>query len=493
MGAPKRKTEYSTGQRLFALFLALCLAASLLPGGLAAPARASDSAVVSCYASVDGIWHRVGTLSSDKRAWLGGKNQRYYVTADELETVYSAFGFQASEYAGQLYFPHTDTYDPKHIWADALPTSEDTAYEVDARIRASKTQPISGVFLDSTPSDESVLAALRSGGYTITIDGAEIPVDKITSENFTVRWSSMKYEYFDGWHVDGVLVAKSARFSVTKTFSGDDTAVAKVKEHWSAKITHVPDGDDRDLDVVTDYVLSLNSAEDESDPAKTGYTSYDPATDTYQWTLVARNKRQYTLTESGHTTGGTDLDPAQWEQSFQYSIRGSDSATGGSLPYADGVQLQAEAYPDDVPDAVIQTVELRNLYVRAGVLTLYKADSLTGDGIGGVQFSVTRADGGEMTLYRKPDTSSYYGQPDSEHTQPVENGLLTCDPNGYLYLKLAPYAGQTTGAYDLTELFPPGYEGAERLRITVTSDDLISFSSEVLSGLEGAPEGGWLS
>ncbi len=88
----------------------------------------------------------------------------------------------------------------------APPTSEDTAYEVDSRIRASKTQPISGVSLGSTPSDESVLAALRSGGYTITIDGAEIPVDKITSENFTVRWSSMKYEYFDSWHVDGVLV-----------------------------------------------------------------------------------------------------------------------------------------------------------------------------------------------------------------------------------------------------------------------------------------------
>ena len=332
----------------------------------------------------------------------------------------------------------------------------------------------------------AALAALRSGGYTITIDGAEIPVDKITSENFTVRWSSMKYEHFDGWHVDGVLVAKSARFSVTKTFSGDDTAVAKVKEHWSAEITHVLDGDGRELDVVTDYVLSLNSAEDESDPAKTGYTSYDPATDTYQWTLVARNKRQYTLTESGHTIAGTDLDPAQWEQSFQYSIRGSDSATGGSLPYADVVQLQAEAYPDDVPDAVIQTVELRNLYVRAGVLTLYKADSLTGDGIGGVQFSVSRADGGAVALFRKPDTSSYYipsdGQPDSEHTQPVEDGLLTCDPNGYLYLKLAPYAGQTSGAYDLTERIPSGYEGAQRLRITVTSDDLISFTSQVLDG-----------
>lgn len=46
----------------------------------------------------------------------------------------------------------------------APPTSEDTAYEVDARIRASKTQPISGVSLGSTPSDESVLAALPPAG-----------------------------------------------------------------------------------------------------------------------------------------------------------------------------------------------------------------------------------------------------------------------------------------------------------------------------------------
>ena len=64
----------------------------------------------------------------------------------------------------------------------------------------------------------------------------------------------------------------------------------------------------------------------------------------------------------------------------------------------------------------------------------------------------------------------------------MEDGLLTCDPNGYLYLKLAPYAGQTSGAYDLTERIPSGYEGAQRLRITVTSDDLISFTSQVLDG-----------
>lgn len=182
MGAPKRKTEYSTAQRLFALFLALCLAASLLPGGLAAPARAADSAVVSCYASVDGIWHRVGTLSSDKRAWLGGKNQCYYVTADELETIYPAFGFQASEYAGQLYFPHTDTYDPKHIWADALPMCQNNGtYLIPVSFRTESSlyympanDPSSGSYFTlSAASDNAELLADNGDGtatFTCTMD-----------------------------------------------------------------------------------------------------------------------------------------------------------------------------------------------------------------------------------------------------------------------------------------------------------------------------------
>ena len=827
MGTPKRKTEYSLGRRVLALLLAVCLAAALLPGGLTAPAEAAeDTAVVSCYASVDGVWHRVGGLTTDKRSTgLGGKNQRYYVTSEELETIYGPLGFSAADFAGQLYFPHTDTYDPKHIWADAPavrqadgsyfipvsfrlessvyyvpandpssgsyftssansddakvladngfytltildpdhvafssdseipdvqyifhgqtatqtlpmkahirwyasdgvtgqlleqqpvdngdgtatftctmdqpvqltatsdgfsvlynatlngkmenlgitaaghvayppskqlvkedgsvlgrvayrlhptegsghtvhapdrdyatvrldsaqvtdgknrtyyycfagwktelgdilapgdfvsasdllrydangdntatlsavweindavgridsanfyisldceisdnmsngfqgvplhnftnavhscpvmgtdglggdpslgllliapPTNEDNAYGVDAQIRASKTNPINGVYLESVPSDESVLAALRTAEYKVTINGTEIPAASITSENFTVRWYTVKYEHFDGWHVDGVLVAKNARFSVTKTFSGDDDVVSKIKENWSAQITHAADSEEeRDPAVVTDYVLSLNSGEEETDPAKTGYTSYDADTDTYQWILPARNGRYYTLTESGHTITDAGLDINQWEQSFQYSIRGSADATNGAVPYPDsGVTFRAEVYADDVPDSATQTVELHNLYVQPGVLTIHKADSLTGDGIGGVQFAVSRADGGTFTLYRRPGTYSYYipadGLPDDTHTQEVEDGLLTCDANGYIYLKLAPYPGQTTGVYDLTERIPSGYEGAETVRITVTSADAVSFSAQAVSAPDDAPEGGWL-
>ena len=73
-------------------------------------------------------WHRVGGLTTEKRAWLGGKDQRYYVTTGELEPIYTAFGFRASEFTGKLYFPHTDTYDPKHIWADALPPAGEVGH-----------------------------------------------------------------------------------------------------------------------------------------------------------------------------------------------------------------------------------------------------------------------------------------------------------------------------------------------------------------------------
>lgn len=377
---------------------------------------------------------------------------------------------------------------------EAPPTNADTAYEVDRKLRNSATTPIDpGVTVESFPSDEAVLAQLRANNEEITLGGVAIPKEKLTSDHFTIRWAVLKYDGSDGWHIDGILVAKTARFTVTKTFVGDSEAITAVKGTWSATVTH---GNDAGGAAGRDYTLSLNEKSAETDPAKTGYTSYDPATDTYVWTLEARQGRTYQITESGHEYAGAT---AGWQETFQYAIRNSAAATVGMKPYtSSGVKITAEAYPTDVPALAIQTVALQNLYVRSGVLVLHKVDAGTDEGISNVSFQLSHADGTPLTLYRKPGTSAYYAPadnaPDGIHTELVPDNKAVTDANGYLYLKLPPY-GSTTGEYFLEETLPTGYDGATKIQTTITASGTSAFSSKVLDQTmtpEEAGLTGWL-
>ena len=380
------------------------------------------------------------------------------------------------------------------VLLDAPTTDADTAYEVDRKLRNSATTPIyPGVTVESFPSDEAILAQLRASGQTITLDGVAIPKEKLTSDNFTIRWAVLKYDGTDGWHIDGVLVAKTARFTVTKTFVGDSEAITAVKGTWRATVTHEKNaGGDAGLD----YTLSLNEKSAETDPAKTGYTSYDPATDTYVWTLEARQGRTYQITEQDHEYAGAT---EGWQETFQYAIRNSAAATAGIKPYtSSGVKITAETYPTDVPALAIQTVALQNLYVRSGILVLHKVDAGTDEGISNVSFRLSHKDGTALTLYRKPGISAYYapadGAPDSIHTELVPDNKAVTDANGYLYLKLQPY-GSTTGEYFLEETLPTGYDGATKIQTTIMAGGTSAFSSMVLAQtMDPADAGltGWL-
>ena len=408
-------------------------------------------------------------------------------------TSHPGSSYTASVYATRLLNSDVipgDGSDP--VLLDAPPTNADTAYEVDGKLRNSATTPIApGVTVESFPSDEAVLARLRANNEEITLGGVAIPKEKLTSDHFTIRWAVLKYDGSDGWHIDGILVAKTARFTVTKTFVGDSEAIAAVKGTWSAAVTH---GNDAGGAAGRDYTLSLKEKSAETDPAKTGYTSYDPATDTYVWTLEARQGRTYQITEQGHEYAGAT---AGWQETFQYAIRNSAAATVGMKPYTgSGVRITAEAYPTDVPALAIQTVALQNLYVRSGILVLHKVDAGTDEGISNVSFRLSHKDGSALTLYRKPGTSAYYapadGAPDGIHTEFVPDNKAVTDANGYLYLKLPPY-GSTTGEYFLEETLPTGYDGATKIQTAITAGGASAFSSKVLNQTMAPEEAGLTS
>ena len=98
----------------------------------------------------------------------------------------------------------------------APPKESSTAYEVDGELRKLTTTPYQGLTLETFPSDEAIFENIRNGSYTITIDGVTVDRQYLTSEHFTIRWYVLKYEHIDGFHIDGVLVAKEGRLVVKK-------------------------------------------------------------------------------------------------------------------------------------------------------------------------------------------------------------------------------------------------------------------------------------
>ena len=345
----------------------------------------------------------------------------------------------------------------------APPTTAETAYETDTTLRAMTSTPYNGLTLESFPSDLDMFTLLREKGYTITIDDNAIPLNKLTSDYFQIRWTSLKYDATDGWHVDGVLVAKEAKLRVTKTFLGSDTAIEKIKaqtgdDEYSIQIqntTHTDANPER---------LTLVSAEEENRDGCVGYETYDEASNTYTWIAGGRIDSVYQLSEQNYLLG-------EAHAASYYRI--SDTVNPGSWQtYDEQTQVTTTmiSYAADTPQRRYRTVAFQNAYVEAGMLTLRKLDSFTESGIAAVSFALTSDDGTAQTLYRKPGTSMYTNahiSADADYTEYAGSTLVT-DANGDAYLYLTP------GSYALRETFPEGYSGAKEIRFTVDGNGTLT-------------------
>lgn len=362
----------------------------------------------------------------------------------------------------------------------ARPNADADAYQTNTTIRDMVRTPVRGATLEDLPGDETVFAYLRANKIEMKINGQVVDNEKLNTTYFGIRWNTVKYEPSDGWHIDGVLVAKRTRFFVTKTFAGDATAIALAKDNFTITVSHTEDSGS-----VTDFTLLPQPKNDVNDPGKLGYTGYDAAIETYTWEVPAQQKRSYTITETGYIPSGS------WRVSNSYAIRNNpDGGATGYLPYPkDGVTVTAVGYGDDVPSTAVQTVALRNVYVGVGTLTVNTQDALTGNNLRDITYRLTR-DGTAVTLYRRPGTTQYSMINDTDYTETIPGGTLTAGANGLFTIRLE------TGTYTLTETLPTGYYGPGTVQVTVTKPtaDTITYHSvaQNLPTEVTAPTGGWL-
>lgn len=363
----------------------------------------------------------------------------------------------------------------------ARPSASADAYQTNTTIRSMTTTPVQGATLEHLPGDETVFAYLRANKIEMKINGQVVDNEKLNTTYFGIRWNTVKYEPSDGWHIDGVLVAKRTRFIVTKTFAGDAAAIALAKKDFTITVSHTEGSGS-----VTDFTLLPQPENEVTDPGKLGYTDYDAATQTYTWEVPAQQKRAYTLREENYIPSGN------WRVSNSYVIRNNpDGGATGYLAYPkDGVTVTAVGYGDDVPPTAVQTVAFRNIYVGVGTLTVNTQDSVTGNNLKNIPYRLTRADGTAVTLYRRPGTTQYSMINDPGYTETIPNGTLTAGANGLFTIRLE------TGTYTLTETLPTGYYGPGTVQVTVTkpADGPITYHSvaQNLPTEVTTPTGGWL-
>lgn len=362
----------------------------------------------------------------------------------------------------------------------ARPSADADAYQTDITIRGMTKTAVEGATLEDLPGDETVFAYLRANHIQMQINGQVVENDKLNTTYFGIRWNTVKYESSDGWHIDGVLVAKRSRFIVTKTFAGDAAAIALAKKDFTITVSHTEGSGS-----VTDFTLLPQPANEVNEAGKLGYTDYDAATQTYTWEVPAQQKRSYTITEAGYIPSGN------WRVSNSYAIRNApEGGTTGYQPYPkDGIKITAVGYADDVQNIAVQTVALRNVYVGVGTLTVNTQDAITGDNLRDIPYRLTR-DGSAVTLYRRPGTTLYSMGNDPGYTETISDGTLTAGANGLFTIRLE------TGTYTLTETLPTGYYGPGTVQVTVAKEASggMTYSSvaQNLPTEVTTPTGGWL-
>lgn len=367
----------------------------------------------------------------------------------------------------------------------ARATNGDNAYAVDDTIRNMVNNPVQGGRLEDLPNEETIFAYLRAHSDTITmkVDGVEIPAEMLNSDYFQIRWNMVKFEHSDGWHIDGVLVAKRTRFFVAKTFAGDAEAIKQVRDKFLITVSHTENSSS-----VTDFTLVPQPAKAVTEQGKLGYTRYDAEADTYTWEVPAQQRRDYTIKETGHTLQGD-----KWRVNNRYLIRNHPQGLSGGYqdyPEESGITITAAAYGNDVPNTAVQTVALQNIYVGIGTLTVKTQDSITGNGLAKVEYKLSRPGGAEVVLYRKPNTTLYSVVQEEGYTEQIADCKIIADASGFFTIRLEE------GTYTLTEVLPTGYFGPGTVQVTVAQNTggNISYHAEAKALPEGITPstGSWL-
>lgn len=294
---------------------------------------------------------------------------------------------------------------------------------------------------NSAMVEANTLKLLKDTGRTVqmaTGEGNEPTIDNslCDSDHYQVRWYVMK-EQDDTWHIDGVLVAKTAEMIVTKTFSGlTEQQVSDLlgKESNGYQIP-VKLGENQNYLTMTTQSL----------PGQYEYTGAPtPGMQSYRWTLHAITDEKYDLSEENYSLDGYNV-------ATQVVHYYKDADGNITYDYASGDTTSVLA-DSNVIGGTTSAVSFNNFYTPTGTGLLSLAKRAEG--------SATALQGAEFTLYDKDDKNE---------KEPI--ATATSNANGAVY-----FSGLKKGTYWLKETTPPAgyeqYEGYWKVKVKEGKDSV---------------------
>lgn len=311
-------------------------------------------------------------------------------------------------------------------------------------------------FQVSFPTDEEVLRHVRAmiadGGQPITLNGKTVYASDLTSANFTIKWHVFKFDTTDGWHIDGVLVAKTGHMRITKTFSGDQDVVKKIKEGgYSITVASQPHEGFTPPNPGTTLTLD-------------NFSSYDSASDTYTWYIPVDQYLDYKISEVNYTTDNSYVKTAA--RYNVYNSKFSAQNTGGWQEYPGTFIVTGQSSAQSTQQL---TVSFINTYTKPGTMSLIKVDALTHSFMPDVSFTIEKVndDDGSFILYDL-GSSHYTVDSSAAGAKPTVGNTITTDASGQAFLHLG------TGTFIFKESVPNGYDDPGDITVVLVEDSIDS-------------------
>ncbi len=265
--------------------------------------------------------------------------------------------------------------------------------------------------------------------YVCTADGKEALVsnENATPDNYNVSWYVLK-EQHNGWHCDGILVAKTRDLVVTKSFAGiDQSDIDNILKNYCISVKF-NDGDY--LDLTTNSEVNGHYT----------YNGYNNISKTATWTLPIPVGEKLSFEEKNYDNTG-------------YTVFNAIVVDGNT----ENVEFRSDTYVDNIISGTNNNIAFNNVYVSngKGILAIIKKDALTGKALPNAAFS----------LVNKDNPSLY-------------NQIKITNQSGIVVF----YGLEVGNTYILTETIPPeGYE----LSFESREVNVSSVSGNVVVNLEG--------
>lgn len=330
-------------------------------------------------------------------------------------------------------------------------TSSDNSYAADQAIRNLYGQQ-SGIWLQSFPADEDIFRQLRSYADQLKVDGEPVDVNDLNASAYTIRWYVFKCQS-DAWHIDGRLVKKKGLLDVTKTFAGNEEAIAAAMEDFA--IEAVNQSGSRQL------WLCLTEPEELPEDTVT-LVPLTQEGDTYHWTIEdVEYGELWDLRERGAEALPDDIvQHSDWRITDVYNTQnGAGSGTE--------VQVSGMTYDADIEIQALQ-VAFTNIYHTTDSIIIKKEDWSTGQPLGGAVFRLLQNEEPLRFTYEE-DTDRYLYDPDGALTELTGNGYYELVVEGFSY---------DDGDVVVQELeAPEGYTPVEAITLGYNEDGEIAILS----------------